>query len=565
MTVLGERWLRRWGAPVLRAFLLAVTVLLGISAILVNGTSAAEDRQALIGLALAVGTLTAASVIASVPPRGTRTAVAQPLVEATVVGLVIAGSVAFTNGGLGGVYSLFLFIPTFVAGQRAGLAGALAAVLLGALPWLVSILDQGAWRAYLDGSDNELIIATFVIGALTAISMLSEWIRRLRNERVASDSSAYADAFRLLSELHHVARNLSLGLDPVTLAQALLDDLRAAVPGASAAVAIPTAEEGRFAPLAGELDAEDRVVAEAWLSDHVVTQHGDVDRVVVPVRMGDRPVAVATLSGVSPSAEELARAAEVIHEAGPRLAAALLFDQVRRLATNDERLRLAREIHDGIAQELASIGYLLDDLAGRVPPGAAEDLALLREHVRKVTGDLRLAIFDIRVGVDDTLTLGANLAEHVQRVATASRLVAHTSINEHGRRLNSGAEQELLRIAQEALTNIRKHACARNVWIECFVDAPDALLRVSDDGLGLQPTRPGSMGLRGMRERARRIGGDLAVRGREGGGTVVEVRLGNPDSMSRTAPGHAIGGARRGPPSLQPPPSADVARAESIA
>ena len=67
------------------------------------------------------------------------------------------------------------------------------------------------------------------------------------------------------------------------------------------------------------------------------------------------------------------------------------------------------------------------------------------------------------------------------------------------------------------------------MWVECTVDAPRAWVRIADDGVGLQPAGPQSMGMRGMRERARRIGGDLPVSDRPGGGTVVEVSIGDWD------------------------------------
>ena len=79
------------------------------------------------------------------------------------------------------------------------------------------------------------------------------------------------------------------------------------------------------------------------------------------------------------------------------------------------------------------------------------------------------------------------------------------------------------------MTNVRRHAHASNMWVECTVDAPRAWLRVADDGVGLQPARPQSMGIRGMRERARRIGGELRVGERPGGGTEVEVSIGDWD------------------------------------
>lgn len=527
MTVLADPWLRMWAAPTIRAVLLVISVLLGF---VFYQAFAAQEQTAgappvtvswsLTQLVTATLVLGVSSTLASVRPRTRAQAVAQPLVEAAVVGVVLV-TVAFD---LAVLYVGFLFIAVFVAGQRSGLPGALAASAIGALPWSVRSLQDltlGEWQ--------EADSVVTILGALVTVSLLSAWIRRLRLEREVSDDSAYSDAFRLLSELQHVARNLSLGLDPATLAAALAEDVSHEAPGVRTAVAV-RGPEGRFSPLIGALDDVDHALAsEAWLSG-APTAGGSVGdpRRAVPVTMGDRVMAVATLSGSRVDDALGERIDEVVGRAGPRLGAALLFDEVRRLATTDERLRLAREIHDGIAQELASIGYVLDDLTGRVPPDAAADLRMLRDHVRKVTGELRLSIFDLRAGVDETVTLGAALAEHGQRVAAASRLVAHTSIDEQGDRLSPGTEIELLRIAQEALTNVRKHARASTVWIDCTVDAPSAFLRVSDDGVGLQPSRPGAMGLRGMRERARRIGGELHVAPRDGGGTVVEVRLGRP-------------------------------------
>ena len=93
---------------------------------------------------------------------------------------------------------------------------------------------------------------------------------------------------------------------------------------------------------------------------------------------------------------------------------------------------------------------------------------------------------------------------------------------------------ELLRIVQEAMANILKHAQAKNVWVMLRTAPPKATIRVSDDGVGLRPGRRDSFGLQIMRERAQRIGGVVEVRTRPGGGTVVEVSVdGNPGPRSR--------------------------------
>jgi signal transduction histidine kinase len=261
--------------------------------------------------------------------------------------------------------------------------------------------------------------------------------------------------------------------------------------------------------------------------------------------MGARVVAVVVLSGPGPILDDqLEKCRRVIAQAGPRLASALLFDDVRHLATADERMRLAREIHDGIAQDMASVGYLLDDIAGDADPATAARLATLREHLGGLVSDLRLSIFDLRAGVDESVGLARTLGDYVQRVGPQAGLVVHVSIDESPHRLPVAAEVELLRIVQEAVTNVRKHAQAKNLWLTVEVDPPRARVTVTDDGRGLQPKRLDSMGIQGMHERARRIGARLSVRNRsDGSGTVVDVVIDPPQGAhSRTARPAVAGG-----------------------
>jgi signal transduction histidine kinase len=98
-------------------------------------------------------------------------------------------------------------------------------------------------------------------------------------------------------------------------------------------------------------------------------------------------------------------------------------------------------------------------------------------------------------------------------------------MDEAHERLAVAQETELLRIAQEAVTNVRRHANAENVWVTCRVDPPYAFLRVADDGAGMDSPRNDSFGLDIMQERADRIGAELTWHPRDGGGTVLEVVL----------------------------------------
>ena len=262
----------------------------------------------------------------------------------------------------------------------------------------------------------------------------------------------------------------------------------------------------------------------------------DGSRIVRPT--GERPswgrvawrvVVVTTLTALDDAS--IRRCRVVIEQSGARLASAMLFDDVRRLATTDERMRLAREIHDGIAQDLASVGYALDDIGRDCEPAVAKQVVRVREQLQVMVADLRMSIFDLRTGINDSIGLGTALSEHAQRIAGQSDLVVHVSMDESPKRLPITVEVELLRIAQEAITNVRRHANAANLWLTVTVEPPRAHISVTDDGRGLKPGRPDSFGITGMRERARRIGAHLHVgTGPENTGTLVEVGLGTESS-----------------------------------
>jgi signal transduction histidine kinase len=223
---------------------------------------------------------------------------------------------------------------------------------------------------------------------------------------------------------------------------------------------------------------------------------------------------------------------EVVAVAAPaalRLEAALLFDEVRSLATSEERQRLAREIHDGVAQELVMVGYGIDNAIAALPDtdSAAEELRVLRAEVTRVITELRLSLFELRSEVDRHGGIGAAIGEYARTVGSSARLRVHLSLDESTARLPAAIEAELLRIAQEAITNARKHAGAENLWVTCEVDPPYAQIEVSDDGHGIgdQPVE-GRYGLAIMAERAERIRGRLEIRPRVPNGTTVAVVLG---------------------------------------
>jgi signal transduction histidine kinase len=214
------------------------------------------------------------------------------------------------------------------------------------------------------------------------------------------------------------------------------------------------------------------------------------------------------------------------NEAALRLESAVLFNDVRSLATVEERQRLAREIHDGVAQEIGALGYLVDDLArDQCDQHHQQGLEDLREELTRVVSDLRLSIFDLRSGVTTNAGLGSVLGDYVREIGRQSGMTVHLSLEESPQRLRLDVETELLRIAQEAVNNARKHSRAENLWVTCRVEPPFAEIRVEDDGVGDATPADGHYGLVSMRERADRVHAVLSVTERPGGGTAVSVVL----------------------------------------
>jgi len=470
----------------------------------------------------------------------------QPLTETLAAALVVG-----TLRGQANLFLPYVLVPLATAGLAAGLGAALVAAGLASLVLLLTSLLADPQLSVVDsvlqtehGVESWMWVLIFV-----AVSLVAAWMRRVSTTTASSPDPAYADAHRLLSELHVVARQLSLGLDPTTLAAALADELRELVDGAEPTVLVKSGGS-RFVPLVGDVPAPfaESVTLDAWLgAEPIRRSRQGITVAALPVQMGARVVAVVVLTGTAPIPDAaLERCSAVVAQAGPRLASALLFDDVRRLATVDERMRLAREIHDGIAQDVASVAYLLDDIARDADPATAARLVSLREHLGGLVGDLRLSIFDLRAGVDESVGLARTLGDYVQRVGSQAGLVVHVSMDESAHRLPVAAEVELLRIVQEAVTNVRKHAHAKNLWLAVEVDAPRARVTVADDGRGLQAKRLDSMGIQGMHERTSRIGGRLSVRNRgDGSGTVVEVVIDPPQAVNGRGP-RAAGKAARG-------------------
>ncbi|ADD44511.1 GAF domain-containing sensor histidine kinase [Stackebrandtia nassauensis] len=415
----------------------------------------------------------------------------------------------------------------------------------------VAALSVTSWISpFVNGAGYaRAVISAIGLGLIAAA--VGHWLRQLLHAEMPPGARPYAEATALLTQLRAVARQLPGGtLDPGGISADLLERLRQAAPADRAAVMVAHGGGNRLVVLAqtgeGErVDWETSLPANTLLADtwagqqaHTGTSSlarsgtGQVSSLVVPLVADRRTVGLVLLESDLPDAypsDVVDAAVESTTGAALRLETALLFEEVQSLATMEERQRLAREIHDGIAQELAMLGYGIDHALAQLPADAtdsAEQLQELRDEVTRLITELRLSLFELRSEVDRHGGLTTAIADYARTVGSSAGLRVHLSLDEGGARLPAATEAELLRIAQEAITNARKHARAENLWVTCEVDPPYARIEVADDGTGVSGEgADGRYGLTIMSERAERIRGSLEIRPRDPHGTTVAVLL----------------------------------------
>jgi len=204
---------------------------------------------------------------------------------------------------------------------------------------------------------------------------------------------------------------------------------------------------------------------------------------------------------------------------------------VRAIAA-EERNRLAREIHDTLAQGLAALTMQLEVADARaVESGDARLTAAVTAALaiaRSTLQDARRSVLDLREAPLDGQTLRDALRAVAAEASAASlRDVRIDVVVQEAERLSPAVERGLYRIAQQAVANAVRHSDARRVVVRLEHRADQVVLRVEDDGGGFDPASvpPDRFGLVGMRERARLLGGTLTVESAPGDGSVVDVRI----------------------------------------
>lgn len=205
------------------------------------------------------------------------------------------------------------------------------------------------------------------------------------------------------------------------------------------------------------------------------------------------------------------------------------FTRLRTVGADEERTRIARDLHDRIGQSIAYLAFELDRLVERDESGESisRELGQLREDVRGVIREVRDTLYDLRTDVSDVSGVADVLEEYAARVGERSGIQVHVDAD-RSHRLPILQERELWRVAQEALANVERHAHATAVRILWRCDGERAVIDVTDNGIGFAQDRAGrldSYGVLGMRERAASIGASLEIHSAPGRGTRVRCIL----------------------------------------
>ena len=256
----------------------------------------------------------------------------------------------------------------------------------------------------------------------------------------------------------------------------------------------------------------------------------------VPVRIAGRPVGNLYLTDKRDAAEFSADDQELVEmfalHAGIAIQNARLHREVQKLAVVDERLRISRDLHDGIIQSIYAVSLSLEDVVEHVassPADAAARVDRAIDRLHTTIGDIRT--FIVGLGPESGGGIGDALETMTSELLAGSPVTLQLDVAaapELDRRVHPEAAHELVQIAREAVSNVVRHSRAPSAKLSLEVGPEHAVLRIEDDGVGFDPERrmgSGHFGLANLRDRASGVGGTLTIESEPGKGTRIIVRL----------------------------------------
>jgi len=288
----------------------------------------------------------------------------------------------------------------------------------------------------------------------------------------------------------------------------------------------------------GELIVVENVSEDPRLTRMVIKKEGFQFQASVPLKSKDRVLGVITMvsKGRRPFIpQEVNILTAIGQQIGIAIENARLNEQLQSIAALEERDRIGRELHDGLAQVLGYMHLKSKAVEGLLSSGqmaqAQAELHEIQEVAREAYGDVRESILGLRTTITPSAGLIPTLTEYLHKFSRQSGISARLVMGDDAKmEFAPAAEIQLLRIIQEALTNIRKHSQASRAWVRFEADAEGAVITVEDDGRGFDPSRIGQdgqehFGLQTMRERAESVGGVVQISTQPGQGTRLTVQL----------------------------------------
>ena len=451
--------------------------------------------------------------------------------------LLVSAGIVLLAGTEVTPYLPFVLVAVAGPAAREGLwAGMAAGGLLGSLLLVSLAFADEPIALGIAGT-----VATILLPPLAGVTAAAAG--EVMEDRSLRDRHILQEANRLLSSLQAIADEVPGGLELSTVAANLMSEVRK-LAGVKAAMLLveegtgyhQVGRTGRVFDLHGHVLQEDLVPLASsgptirtpeQLPSPLSTSCADVPHLLLlPMGRGTRPSA-ALLVGFddAEAARDTRPAIEPLAEDTTlALDNARLFEGTRTRAVDAARRQLASDLHDGVAQSLTHLRMELELLALRDASSAAE-AQRLASVAESALLDLRRTIAGLRVSREDALA--ARLERHLREVRTP-----------HGPRLDlvvlddppldTTTIEEIFRIVQEAVSNALRHADASEVTVVLDHDDQGLILRVEDDGIGLDPAlhddSPG-VGLGSMRDRAARLQARLRIEPTERGGTRLELQV----------------------------------------
>jgi signal transduction histidine kinase len=503
---------------------------IALSAVLeVAGTQVSTKRATILAIAFAYATLRWLLRRPSIVADGADVAVAVALLAATggersnylPFALVICAGIGLTRG------------PRW--GALAGIASELGSIL-------IVVNDLSAQR--IGPRDTAAWIILFPLIGVTGGFASRVW--RIPQQ---GGLDVLVEANRVLSSLYRIARSLPGGLEIGTVADAAVQEIRDALLSSAAAVLIQQA--GTYAvvssyglrdpanvlvrdPTAGlgpAIHGGGSIIRREQMYPDVAAALGDFDCwLVAPMRRDGIPQGILLAACPDEHRHDSNRLLlqRLADEVAVAVENARLFSRVREISIDEERRRLARELHDGVAQALTHLRFELEFMGRHgVVKGdqVRKEVERLSRVVARASNDVRSMITGLRSSVSAEGLTGSLRSYLSDLRGLGGPEIVFDTRGEV--RLRPDIEAEIFRIAQEAVSNAMRHAGAEQVKVSLLAAATQVSLTVEDDGAGIPRRRArkevGGVGLGAMRERADLIGGRLAIGDRPGGGTRVRL------------------------------------------